>query len=62
MAPEEDKFPTLLFVVTVADTRVFPQSMPVEVITPEESTVTMPGVFEDHVTLAVISLVTGGCM
>jgi len=60
IAPEEDILPALLFVVTVAETRVLPQAKPVTVIRPVELTVTMFGVLEVHWTLLVISFVTGG--
>lgn len=62
MAPVEDTFPMLLFVVTVADTRAFPQASPVAVSRPVELTVTRSCVFESQVTWSVMSLVTGGCI
>jgi hypothetical protein len=62
IAPEEDRFPVLLFVVTVAETRALPHARPVAVKRPVELTVTIWGVFEFQVTWLVMSLVTGGCM
>jgi hypothetical protein len=62
IAPDEDIFPMLWFVVMVAEIRVLPQERPVAVARPVELTVTMSGVFEVQVTWAVMSLVTGGCM
>ena len=59
-APDEDIPPELLFVVTVAEMSVPPHASPVTVITPEESTVTICGVLDDHVTWLVMSFVTGG--
>jgi hypothetical protein len=50
MAPVESRLLVPLFVVTVAETRVFPQANPVAVINPVESTVTMSGVFEFQAT------------
>jgi len=47
-------------VVTVADTREFPQTCPVAVNKPVELTVTIWVSFEAHVTWFVISLLTGG--
>jgi hypothetical protein len=61
-APDEDKPPALLLVVTVAVIRVFPQELPVAVIRPVELTVTICGVFEAQTAWSVISLVTGGWM
>jgi len=61
-APDEDMPPALLFVVTVAEIMEPPQALPVTVIRPVASTVTICGVFEVHVTWLVMSLVTGGCM
>jgi len=49
-APEEEIPPALMFVVTVADTSVAPHASPVTVITPEELTVIICGVFDVHVT------------
>ena len=49
-APDEDIFPMLLFVITVAVIRVPPQASPVAVIRPVELTVTICGVFEAQVT------------
>ena len=60
IAPDEDIFPTLLFVVTVAETMEHPHAKPVAVSRPVESTVAMSGVFDAHVTWVVMSLVTGG--
>jgi hypothetical protein len=60
IAPDEDRPPLLLFVVFVAETRVFPQKSPVAVIRPVEVTVTICGVFEVQTTWSVMSLVTGG--
>lgn len=60
IAPDDERFPILWFVFTVAEIRVPPQAPPVAVIIPVESTDTMSGVFEAHVTWLVISLVTGG--
>jgi hypothetical protein len=59
-APGEDNPPSVLFLVTVAEIRVFPHACPVAVIRPEELTVTICGVFDTHVTWLVISLVAGG--
>jgi hypothetical protein len=59
-APDDDIPPELLFVVTVAEISAPPHAAPVTVITPVEFTVTSCGVFEVHVTLLVMSLVTGG--
>jgi hypothetical protein len=59
-APEEDMFPALLLVVTVAEMMVPPQARPVTVIRPVELTVTICGVLEDHLTWLVMSFVTGG--
>jgi hypothetical protein len=61
MAPDEDTPEPSLFVFTVAEIRVPPQTNPVAVISPVELTVTICGVFDDQVTWSVISLVTGGC-
>jgi hypothetical protein len=60
IAPEDDRPPLLLFVFTVAETRVFPQASPVAVISPVELTLTTCGVFEVQMTWFVMSLVTGG--
>ena len=60
MAPEDEMPPVLLFVFTVAETSVAPQARPVTVKRPEASTVIIWGVLEFHVTLLVMSLVTGG--
>jgi hypothetical protein len=60
MAPDESTFPVLWFVFTVAETNALPHPSPVAVSNPEESTVTIPGVFEVHMAWAVTSLVTGG--
>ena len=49
-APDEDIFPALLFVVTVAEIRVLPQASPVAVITPVELTVTICGVLDTQLT------------
>jgi hypothetical protein len=54
--------PELLFVLTVAETRVAPQEFPVAVSKPVELTVNIWGVFDDQVTSLVMSFVTGGCM
>jgi hypothetical protein len=62
IAPEEDRFPALVFVVTVAETSVFPQAKPAGAIRPVEFTVIMLGVLEAQVTWSVMSLVTGGWM
>jgi hypothetical protein len=59
-APDDEIPPELLLVVTVAEISVAPHVAPVTVITPAEFTVTICGVFEVHVTLLVMSLVTGG--
>jgi hypothetical protein len=59
-APGEDNPPSVLFLFTVAEIRVFPQARPVAVIRPVDVTVTICGVFETHVTWLVISLVAGG--
>lgn len=61
-APDDEIPPELLFVLTVAETRVFPQAPPVAVIKPVELTVTICGVFEFHVASSVMSFVTGGWM
>ena len=60
IAPDEDLFPVLPFVFTVAETRVPPQVTPVAVIRPVELTVTICMSFEPQVTWSVMSLVTGG--
>ena len=62
IAPEDEIPPVLLFVFTVAETSVAPQARPVTVRSPEASTVIIWGVLEVHVTLLVMSLVTGGWM
>ena len=62
IAPDDDMFPALLLVVTVAEIRVLPQDSPVAVARPVELTVTMSGVFDVQVTWPVMSLVTGGWM
>jgi hypothetical protein len=63
IAPDDDTFPILWLVVTVAAIRVSPQASPVAVIRPvAASTVTIPGVFELHTTWFVMSFETGGCM
>src|SRR6266480_4051079 len=62
IAPDESRFPELLFVVTVAETRALPQATPVTTNRPAGVTVTMSGVFEFQVTWSVMSLVTGGCI
>lgn len=49
-APEEDMFPALLLVVTVAEMIVPPQASPVTVIRPFESTTTICGVLDAQVT------------
>jgi hypothetical protein len=59
-APDEEMFPALLFVVTVAETRAFPQAIPVGVSSPAEETVTMSGRLEAQATWSVMSFVTGG--
>lgn len=60
IAPEDEIPPLLVFVFTVAETSVAPQDWPVTVKSPEASTVIIWGVLEFHVTLSVMSLVTGG--
>jgi hypothetical protein len=60
IAPDEDLPPALLFVVTVAVMREFPQAKPVAVIRPAELTVTTCGLLEAQVTWFVMSFVTGG--
>jgi hypothetical protein len=62
IAPDESRFPELLFVVTVAETRALPQATPVTTNKPAGVTVTMSSVFEFQMTWSVISLVTGGCI
>jgi len=62
IAPDEDNPPTLLFVVTVAETREPPQAKPVAVNRPVELTVNICVSFEAQVTWFVMSLVTGGWM
>ena len=62
MAPDEDSPPALLFVVTVAETREPPHANPVAVSSPVELTENICVSFEAHVTLFVMSLVTGGWM
>lgn len=62
IAPDEDMFPALVFVVTVAETRAFPQARPKGDSRPVELTVTMFGVLEAQVTWSVMSLITGGWM
>jgi hypothetical protein len=60
IAPEEERLPALLFVWTVAATRVLPHALPVAVINPVESTVTICGALEVQTTWLVMSFVTGG--
>lgn len=60
MAPFEVRFPELLFVRTVAEIKVLPHALPVAVIRPVESTVTICGVLEAQTTWSVMSFVTGG--
>ena len=60
IAPDEDSPPALLPVVTVAEIRVPPHDSPVAVSNPAELTVNIWGVFDDQVTLLVMSFVTGG--
>ena len=62
IAPDDDIFPALEFVFTVAEIRVPPHERPVAVIRPVELTDTISGVFEVQVTWFVMSLVTGGWM
>ena len=62
IAPEDEIPPVLEFGFTVAETSVAPQARPVTVSSPEESTVIICGVLELHVTLPVMSFVTGGWM
>ncbi|HXJ88628.1 MAG TPA: hypothetical protein VMS18_17540 [Candidatus Binatia bacterium] len=62
IAPDDEIPPVLEFVVTVAETNVAPQAPPVTVRSPDESTVIIWGVLELHVTLPVMSFVTGGWM
>ncbi len=62
IAPDEGRFPTLWFVITVAETRAFPQAKPAGDNRPVEVTVTMFGVFEFQITWSVMSLLTGGWM
>jgi hypothetical protein len=59
-APDEVRFPVLVFVVTVAETRAFPQLIPPGDSRPVAVTVARFGVLEAQVTWSVISLVTGG--
>jgi len=61
-APDEDKPPELLFVVTVAEISVPPHDSPVAVSNPVELTVNIWGVFDDQVASLVMSFVTGGWM
>jgi hypothetical protein len=61
-APDEDKPPELVLVVSVAETSVPPHDSPVAVSKPVESTVNICGVFDVQVTWFVMSLVTGGWM
>jgi hypothetical protein len=61
-APDECRFPVLLSVVTVAETKALPHAKPVAVNSPVLLTVTISGVFEFQTTWSVMSLVTGGCM
>lgn len=60
MAPDELRFDVLLFVFTVAETKLPPQSMPAGDSRPVGVTVTTPGVFEAHVTWSVMSFCTAG--
>ena len=60
MAPDEDSPPALLFVVTVAETREPPHANPVAVSSPVELIENICASFDAHVTLLVMSLVTGG--
>jgi hypothetical protein len=59
IAPDDPTLPALL-VVTVAEMREPPHSLPVAVARPVEFTVTRFGVFDAQVTWLVMSLVTGG--
>jgi len=59
MAPDEDSPPALLLVVTVAETREPPHAKPVAG-SPVELTENICVSFDAHVTLFVMSLVTGG--
>jgi hypothetical protein len=60
IAPDEDKPPELVLVLSVAETSDPPQVIPVTVRRPVESTVIICVSFEAHVTWLVMSLVTGG--
>lgn len=60
MAPGAFWLEASLLVVTVAETSVAPQAWPVAVSRPLELTVIICVSFENQVTLAVMSLVTGG--
>ena len=60
MAPGAFWLEASLLVVTVAETSVAPQAWPVAVSRPLELTVIICVSFENQVTFAVMSLVTGG--
>lgn len=62
MAPDDEMFPALLLVWTVAVMSADPQATPVTVSIPLASTVINCGALDDHVTWLVMSLVTGGWM
>jgi hypothetical protein len=61
-APDEEMFPLLVFVVTVAVISELPHAWPVAAITPAELTVTICGVLEAQTTSSVMFFVTGGWM
>jgi len=60
IAPEEERLPALWLVWTVADINVPPHALPVAVINPVASTVTISWSLEVQTTWSVISFVTGG--
>jgi len=60
MAPDEERPPSLLLVLTVAVTSEFPQSTPPGESAPVDVTTATVGVFELQRTWLVMSFVTGG--
>jgi hypothetical protein len=60
IAPEDERPPSLLFVLTVAEMSELPQSTPPGESAPVEVTTATAGVFEAQMTWFVMSFVTGG--
>jgi hypothetical protein len=60
IAPDEERPPALLLVLTVAVISELPQSTPPGERAPVDVTTATAGVFELHRTWSVMSLVTGG--